>query len=334
MTKLAFLSTAHIHAEHWIRETVQKNDGRKVHAVWDDVAERGKRHADIAKAPFVADLDKVVADKSVDGFVVASENTRHLPLLRKALETGKPVLCEKPLATTTTEADEIRALVAKHGNILVNGYVFPFFGEYQAVARMVANQEFGKITHVRFRNAHGGAWWRWFDAPALQWFHDVPLSGGGGMIDEGTHGVHLVRGLFGPVEAVWATKANLSGQYPGADDFGIIHLRFASGVFGTVEGSWVQVGGLAKGLEIAGNKAVLYRTNDGYFLQRDRAQAVPVLPSFEEPNCVDRLVAAIRGGLDPAAHRNDFDAALDAVRIMDAATRSAESGTWVALSTC
>jgi predicted dehydrogenase len=332
MTRLAFLSTAHIHAKYWIEETVRGKDGRCVHAVWDDVAERGKKHAEIAKAPFIPNLDQLIADPKVDGFVIASENTRHLPLLRKALATGKPVLCEKPLATTATEAHEISALVERHGNLLVNGYVFPFFGEYQAVARLLENDTFGKITHIRFRNSHGGAWWRWFDEEALKWFHDPVLSGGGGMLDEGTHGVHLVCGLFGAVDSVWATKANLSGQYPAADDFGVIHLRFKNGIFGTVEGSWVQVGGISKGLEIAGSRAVLYRTNDGYFVQQDRGRSVPVLPSTEQPSCVERLVCAIRGGLDQAAHKRDLAAALTAVTVMDAATRSAETGTWVTVA--
>jgi predicted dehydrogenase len=299
-----------------------------VHAVWDDNAERGKRHAAIGKAAFVADLDQAVADPKADGFVICAENTKHLPILRKALATGKPVLCEKPLATTTAEAREIAALVERSGSRLVNGYVYPFEATYQAVSRLVDARAFGTVTHVRCVNAHGGAWWRWFDDAALAWFHDVKLSGGGGMLDEGTHCVHLLRMLFGPVTRVWAATRNLSGQYPSADDFGVMHLQFHSGVFGTVEGSWVQTAG-RKGLEITGSEGALYRADDGYVSQKRGQKPVPVIPSNGRPHYVDRLVATIRGEIGADEHRRDLTAALDAVIIMDAGVRSAKSGNWV-----
>lgn len=329
--KLAFLSTAHIHAQGWVEETVAAKDGRVVHAVWDDVADRGRRHAAIAKAPYEANLDKVINDPNVDAFVIAAENTRHLPLLRKALPTGKPVLCEKPLATTAAEAREIAALVEKHGNIFVNGYVWPFNGDHQAVAAMLRHDAVGKITHVKFRNAHGGAWWRWFDQPALAWFHDLELAGGGGLLDEGTHGVHLLRLLFGPVDRVWATMHNLSGQYPSADDFGYIHMRFENGIFGTVEGSWVQTAGILKGLEVVGSAGAIYQTKSGYVRELAGKPAEPIVRSAETPSGLDRLVEVIRGESPAIAVRDDFAAAIDSVIIMDAAARSAATGNWINL---
>jgi predicted dehydrogenase len=329
--KLAFLSTAHIHAESWVKETVAANDGRMVHAVWDDVADRGKRHADLAKAPYTNDLKALVADPNVDAFVIAAENTRHLPLLRLALATGKPVLCEKPLATTTAEVREIAALVDQHGSILVNGYVWPFDGDHQAIARLLHNNAVGKITHVKFRNAHGGAWWRWFDRPALAWFHNIELAGGGGLLDEGTHGVHLLRLLFGRIKSVWATTRNLSGQYPSADDFGYMHLQFENGIFGTVEGSWVQTAGILKGLEVVGSLGAIYKSKSGYVCEKANQAPVPVISCADTPAGLDRLVAAIRNDTGAVDLRADFTAAIDSVIIMDAATRSAATGNWVAL---
>jgi len=97
-----------------------------VAAVWDDVAERGRRYAAMANAPFVADLDALLADPAVDGFVICAENTRHLPLLRKALPAGKPVFCEKPLVTNTGDLAEVKALLAQYPTTLFCGYFQPF----------------------------------------------------------------------------------------------------------------------------------------------------------------------------------------------------------------
>jgi len=122
------------------------------------------------------------------------------------------------------------------------------------------------------------------------------------MLDEGTHCVHALRLLFGPVRQVWATSHNLSGQYPSADDFGVVHLRFANGIFGTVEGSWVQTAGI-KGLEIVGSQGALYHNGSGYVSQMANKQAVPVIPAAAKPSSVHRLLSAIRGELDPAEAR-------------------------------
>ena len=100
---IAFVSTAHIHTKGFIEHILKATDGRKVAAVWDDVAERGEKYAKMADAPFVADLSKLLADPKIDGFIICAENTRHLPLLKQVLPVGKPVFCEKPLVTTVLE---------------------------------------------------------------------------------------------------------------------------------------------------------------------------------------------------------------------------------------
>jgi predicted dehydrogenase len=336
--RIGYLSVAHIHAQDWIQSIVQATDGRTVHAVWDDDVQRGKRHADMAKSRFEPELATLIADPQVDAFIISAENVKHLAILRQAIPAKKPILCEKPIALTAAEATEIRQLIEKHGTTLVNGYVYPFEGRVQAAMRVIANGTLGTITHATFRNTHGGAWFRWFDDPALAWFRDLSLSGGGGLLDEGTHGIHCLRTLFGKVTKVWATTRNLSKQYPSADDFGIVHLQFANGMFGTVEGSWIQVAGVTKGLEVCGSKGVLFKTvRDGYVVQRPdgsmepQTTPEPVVPRPTLPHYVDRLVAACRGELEAADLKRDFDAALDSVVIMDAARCSAKSGNWISL---
>ena len=63
--RLAFVSTAHIHAKPFIEWTVAAADGRAVHAVWDDVPERGRRHAALAGARFEPDLVYVDAKNRI-----------------------------------------------------------------------------------------------------------------------------------------------------------------------------------------------------------------------------------------------------------------------------
>lgn len=328
---IAFVSAAHIHTKDFIGNVLKAKDGRKVAGIWDDDVDRGRRYAEMAGAPFVADLPALLKDSTIDGFVICAENTRHLPLLRQVLPVGKPVFCEKPLVTNVADLQEVRALQTKHETPLFCGYYQVFEGHLQAIAKMISDGIVGKVTRIRYRTAHHAAYGRWFDNPDLRWFHDPALSGGGAFMDMGTHALHLVRTLFGPVSEVWAEIGNHSGVYPTVDDFGIAQLRFASGVLGTVEAAWTQTGGIVEGLEVVGSEKTIWNTPDGYFIG-DSKTVEKIQPLENVPTRMDRLVAIIRGEIDPAILRADLDAACDTVAIMAATYASAKKGCWVSVA--
>jgi len=330
--RIAFLSTAHVHTRGFIDNFLKAADGRTVGAVWDDVPDRGRRYAAMAGAPFVPDLAAVIADPSIDGFIITAENTRHLPLLRQALPAGKPVFCEKPLVTNGVELAEVQGLLARHPAPLFCGYFHPFGAAIQAAAALVQAGAFGRITRVRYRNAHHAAYGRWFDNPDLAWFHDPALAGGGAFMDMGTHAIHALLTLFGPVREVFAVIGNHSGIYPACDDNGIALLKFSSGVLGTVEAAWTQTGGIG-GLEITGSERSLWNTAEGYVTGAPGKPAEPLAPAAERPTRVDRLVAVIQGEVPAAELQADLAACIGAVSVMESAYASSQSGRWMAVGT-
>ena len=322
---IALLSTAHIHTKGFLESLKKGADGRVAYAIWDDVPARGQRYATEFGAKFVANLDELLKDPTVDGYLICAENTRHIGLLEKALPTGKPVFCEKPLATTGADALKAKALAEKYKTTLFCGYFQPFGGTMRAIAAKIAAGDFGTITHVRFRNAHHAAYGKWFDNPDLAWFAQKELSGGGALLDMGTHAVHLLRHLFGPVVKVQATVANRSGNYTGVDDFGMAWLHFANGVTGTVEANWIQQGGPG-GLEIMGSQLGLWSEGGKYVTGKPGSPAEPVVEIAGQPATVDRLVAAVQGKLSPDEIAKDIDCCVDAVTIMEAIYAAAASG--------
>jgi len=147
----------------------------------------------------------------------------------------------------------------------------------------------------------------------------------------GTHAVHMLRTLLGPVREVFATISNVSGIYSDVDDNGLGLLRFENGCLGTVEASWVQRGG-PKGWEIMGRDAVLYEDAEkGYLVAASRDEATPVAAGEAKPTRVDRLIAAIEGTIGAEELEADLHCAVDAVAIMEACYQSSESGTWVSV---
>ena len=326
MPKIAIISVAHIHSKNFCETICKITSGKAPHVIWDENPERGAKYAAQYKCRFEADLDKVIANGAVDAFVICAENTRHLPLLRKVLPTGKPTMCEKPLATQPSDVDEVLSLVRKFKTPLTFGYFQPFNGPNRAVRQIMEKNELGNVTHLNFRNAHNAAYGRWFDNPDLAWFTDPALSGGGALLDMGTHAVHLLRHLGGPVTEVWATTANFAGNYPKVDDYGLIIMKFASGVIGRAEAGWVFTGGHG-GLEVIGSQKSIW--NDGVLKIGGPGIAAEALsPLADKPTRIERLIAVVKGELTKSEIEEDLIAACDAVKIMAAAYASAASGQW------
>lgn len=330
MPNVAIISTAHIHTREFLKNLAEGKDGRQTAVIWDDNADRGQRYAAEFHAPFEPDLAKVVANPAIDGFIICAENTRHLGLLEKVIPAGKPVFCEKPLVTTVADLRQVEALLSRDPVPLFCGHFLPWFGDILKIRQMVKENAFGKIFRARYRNAHTGAFGRWFDNPDLAWFADPALAGGGAMMDLGIHAVHVLCTLFGPAEAVWAVVSNESGAYPQTDDYGLIEIRFQNGVLGTVEAAWTQNGGIG-GLEISGREMSAWNTPAGYVCNPGgKEKPIERLP--DQPTRVDRLIAVIRGEIPAAELAADLAAIKDSVKVMEAAYASAKSGGWVKLA--
>ena len=327
MANIAFLSTAHTHTRGFLK-TVDEKENANLVAIWDDMESRGQGFRDDYGGDYSNDLDAVISRDDVDGFIVCAENTRHLPLLEAAIPTGKPIFCEKPFTTTTADAIAAVDLIREHGTIVHMGYFQPFTEAMQGVISHVQSGALGDMTHAKYRNAHHAAYGRWFDSDALRWFGDRELAGGGAFMDMGTHAIHLMRTVLGPVTEAFATISNVSGIYPDVDDNGVALLRFENGVVATVEASWVQTGG-PKAFEIVGSTAPLYELADrGFVTAEPREDPVDVPLGAERPTRVDRLIAAIEGTVPSEEYDADLSCAVDAVAIMEACYASSESGKW------
>jgi predicted dehydrogenase len=327
LINIGLLSAAHIHTRGFL-EDISKRDDCELALVWDDMPERGNRYAIEYGAEYQQDLEKAVSHSDVDAFIICAENTRHLPLLRASIPTGKAVFCEKPFTTSRSDAEEVLGLASKYSSILHMGYFQPFDGMMQGVKSVIDEGLLGKITHANFRNAHHAAYGRWFDSDDLSWFSNPSLAGGGAFMDMGAHAIHLLRSFLGPVSKVSAVIGNSSGIYSEVDDNGVAIFHFDSGIIATVQGSWVQTGGMG-GLEITGSDGTLFNHPDqGYVIASPGKEMVSVQPQDSRPTRVDRLIAAINGELSNQELGEDLINSADSVAIMEACYSSSESGKW------
>lgn len=332
MPRIAVLSVAHIHSKDYCKRIAELTSDKRPYIIWDEDPDRGRRIAAEFSTMYTKDLHVALYDPLVDGYLICAENTRHMDLLRRALLDSKPVLCEKPLATTGAEAEEAMQLAKEYDSSLILGYFQPFFGQNRAVKKLLKEGAFGKVTHMNFRNGHDAAYGHWFDSSDLNWFTKPKLSGGGALLDLGTHAVHLLRHLGGRVTDVMAHIVNCSGTYSEVDDYGLILMKFASGVIGRVEAGWVFTGAGNAGLEIVGSEKSLWNEPGKGLVIGKYNNTEPVKPEKARPDRVERLLAAIEGKVSKKELLEDLRCSVDAVKIMEAAYASAASGTWKPVS--
>ena len=114
-----------------------------------DAAETGRKlAAEMAPhAEVVADVDQVLS-APIEGVVIATPAETHYDLTRKALEAGKDVLCEKPLALTYEQGAELVRLAEQQGRILMVGHVLEYHPGVVRLLELVRSGELGKVRYI------------------------------------------------------------------------------------------------------------------------------------------------------------------------------------------
>lgn len=182
----------------------------------------------------------------LDGVSVATPNNLHAPLSIAALKAGIHVLCEKPMAMNTREAERMIVAARKAGKNLMINFSFRFLDTSYALKQQV---DAGVIGDVYFGRT---VWHRRYGLPdgLRGWFTNKKLSGGGPLIDLGVHRLDLALWLMGypnPV-AVSGSTYNVIARARAArehktytvEDLACGFIRFRNGATLILEASWAS----------------------------------------------------------------------------------------------
>jgi predicted dehydrogenase len=168
------------------------------------------------------DADAILSRKDVDAVVIATANDMHAPLALKALEAGKHVLVQKPMALTLEEADLMIAAADRAGKKLMVSF-FEFF--HPAFRRAKELVDGGAIGDVFFFKAIMA----WYVPSMDAWRFDPRVSGGGVIMDGHVHHVAYFLHLLGnpAIESVYAEYGSLNSAAR-VEDTGVTLLRTAT----------------------------------------------------------------------------------------------------------
>src|SRR4051812_36499614 len=173
-------------------------------------------------APVFADLDELLADPSLDAVIVATPPHTHHPIVRAALEAGKHVLVEKPLATTSEDARDLIAVADARGLTVMPGHTFLYSPPVNKVKQLIVDDVIGEIYFVTSSRMNLGKY-----------------QADGVICDLAPHDLSiLLYWLDEPVASVAA--AGRSVFQPGVPEAAFLTITFESAVTANVQISWLS----------------------------------------------------------------------------------------------
>ena len=292
-----------IASEHMIA-AIRAQQGHEVVAVASSSAERARDFASKHKiGGAYASVDKLLADPAVQVVYISTTNELHRDQVIAAAAAGKHVLCEKPLALTLDDAQQMVRACADAGVVMATNHHLRNAATHRKIRDLVQGGAIGRPLFARVFHAV-------YLPPHLQgWRLDKPAAGGGVILDISVHDADTLRFILGaePVEAVGISQS-ASMAREGLEDGVMAVLRFDNGVVAQLHDAFT-VPFATTGIEIHGDKGsvigrnVMTQRPIGDVVLRDAQgeHAVPVEHEGLYARGVAQFCAAIRGEGEPAA---------------------------------
>jgi predicted dehydrogenase len=331
-----------------------------------DSAEKAAR--EIGCAVWTGDYRDLLARADIDVIDCCTPNAAHEEILVAAAAAGKHLYCEKPLSMNAHDGARIVAAAARAGVKTQLTFNFRFFPAIMRAKQLVDEGFLGRVFSFRGRYYRSS----YIDAhKPMSWRLNKAASGGGALLDLGSHVLDLLYHLLGTFESVQGTLDTLIAQRPvsaGAsematvdvDDIALLHLRTAQGVLGLVEVSRMGTGATNDlVIEIFGDKGALrFHAADPSWLEvydaRDPDKPMGGTRGFRKVETVQRYDGQkapdwsmppdflrthaecqyrfLRAIADDSAPSPNFVDGLHIQAVMDAATRASERGGWVRIA--
>jgi predicted dehydrogenase len=276
------------------------------------------------------DFEAMANDEEIQAVVVALPNYLHAPVTIQMLEAGKHVLCEKPMATSVADAEEMVEASRRTGRKLMIAHMWRFDREVLWLRDLVASGKLGMVFKVK---SH--ALWLHEGPPPDSWFVQRRFAGGGALADMGIHSIDTLRFVLGGLRPT-KVFANVGTHFEqiGLEDTATVLIEFEGGVAALVEAGWYHLygDGLEGYTQVYGTKGYaralpseLHSLVQGVWSvthpQMPKRSQQCDMPMYLEQ--MDHFLTSILTGSQPQPSGEEC---LWTVRVLEAAYRSAETG--------
>lgn len=183
----------------------------------------------------LTDYRALLEDPAVDAVAVCTVNRWLAPITIAALESGRPVLCEKPMGRNGREAAAMAGAARRHDRPLKVGFTLRFQRGLARAHQLCEQGVLGPLFCIRAVYGHGGR-----PGYDLEWRADPELAGGGELLDQGVHLLDLARWFLGDLDQVFGLVPSWYWGRGAVDDNAFVVLSNRRGQVASLHASWTQ----------------------------------------------------------------------------------------------
>jgi predicted dehydrogenase len=256
----------------------------------------------------------LINDPNVQLVDICLPTPLHAETTIAALEAGKEVLCEKPMAFTVEQCGEMQAALDKSGNRLMIGHCLRYWPHYVKAAELIQSGEYGNPLYARFHRSGDTPIWSWDG-----WLADGKRSGGA-VLDMHIHDVDTALWWFGKPDSIQADGIIVDELPLKVDST----WRYNNGLLVNLHGGWDNNGGpFLMSFEVVLEKATIaWDSSKGdtvQLRQRDNTVEITVDETIGYQYEINDMVAAISEGraierVTPESSRLSVEVTLEEIR--------------------
>ena len=261
--------------------------GACVRGVYDAMPQRSWQFAAQNNVKAYTTLEEVWADETVDAVCICTPSGLHFLQAMEALEHGKHVLVEKPMALKLADCDALIAKAEETGRALGVVSQLRFSPGIQQVKQAMDAKILGRLVcadlYMKFHRSQD-----YYDSS--DWRGTWAMDGGGALMNQGIHGVDLLQYLAGPVDTIFARAKTLARNIEVEDTLSAV-AEFDCGAVGVIQATTSMYSGFSRRLELCGEKGTIILEEDKILLwdvadgaaRPAESQGVPEVRSSSDP---------------------------------------------------
>ncbi len=302
-----------------------KNPEVRIWAIADLDEEKLKSFSQKYSVPHsFKDYRELLKLKELEVISIALPNFLHCPVVIGALEAGKDVLVEKPMALNSQEAEKMVKVAREKKKVLMVGMNYRYIPEMQVLKKFIEQGELGNIYYIKAVALRR----KTFPKDSTNWFKDKQKSGGGGLVDMGPHMLDLSLWLADnfDVTSIYGVTYN---KFMPVDDLASALVKLNNGVTINLEISWETFTKPQFFLSLFGTKGGAM-TNPLKVYQEFGDTSVEVTPEVKKEDFTSGMEREIAHFIKCIKERKEPSSSgekgLRVMRILDAIYESAKTG--------
>ena len=240
-----------------IPEAVRDASNIELVSVMDTHAAKAQAVADRFHVPHACTTEAELLAQDLDAVYIATPQNVHARQVIQAAEAGRHILCEKPIAVSLAEVDQMEAAIQKAGVKFMLGFCMRYNVYNKKARELVQGGALGQMVMGRAQLTC------WYPPIPEAWRQDVSISHGGALIDMGTHCLDLLEWIQGTriVEVVGFQDLLKHDYRTQIEDTSTVIVRFANGAHGIIDNYFNLPDAAAQNaLELHGTKGSLLAT--------------------------------------------------------------------------